>query len=273
MLSASRLRLLIGAVSALVLAGLAVAVIAANAVERTERSSRALRGPVERVVVDSEAGDLSLRTSADPDVTVRETRRFSSREPKVAVDLRDGVLRITVDCGGFFTLHCADDLELTVPRTVTATAIELDSGDADVTGLDGDRFTVESDSGDITARQVTGTLSLATDSGDVVAEDVAGPLALDTDSGDAVARRVRADRVTASTDSGDVQLALDTAPNDVEAESDSGDVVVAVPRGRYNVAAETDSGEVSIDGVLPDDAAGRRVAARTDSGDVSVLGR
>jgi DUF4097 and DUF4098 domain-containing protein YvlB len=273
MLSVNRLRILIAALSALVLAGLAVAVLAANAVERTERSSRTLRGPVERVVVDSEAGDLRLVTSSSPDVTVRETRRFSTDEPDVTVDLRDGVLRITVNCDGLFSLRCSDDLDVSVPDTVRTAAIELDSGDADVAGLEGERFTVESDSGDVVARRMTGPVTLTTDSGDVTAEDVEGPLALDTDSGDATGRRVRADRVTAQTDSGDVELSLDVAPTAVDAEADSGDVHVSLPGGRYRVAAETDSGDVKLDGVLPDDSAPRRVTARTDSGDVTVTGR
>jgi len=272
MTSPSRLRFLIAGLSALVLAGLVVAVLAVNAVERTEHSSRTLRGPVERVVVDSEAGDLQLRTSQGSEVTVRETRRFSTSEPEVTMELRDGVLRIVVDCGGFFTWRCSDDLELSVPDTIRTAQIELDSGDADVSDLDGERFTVESDSGDVVARRVTGSLALSTDSGDVVADDVNGPLALDTDSGDASGRRVRADRVTAKTDSGDVELAFDAAPGAVEAEADSGDVLVAVPRGSYAIAAETDSGDVKLDGVLSDDAASRRVVARTDSGDVGVRG-
>jgi hypothetical protein len=274
MLSETRLRIAIGVASAIVLAALAgVVLLATDGIAKTERHTRTLEGPVSRVVVSSDAGDLELRTSARSGVTVRETRRFANRAPRVSMELRDGELRISVQCGGFFTLSCSDDLEVSVPDTVRTAAIELDSGDADVAGLDGERFTVESDSGDVAARDVTGDLVLSTDSGDVLAEDVVGPIALDTDSGDAVARRVRADSAIATTDSGDVELALDAAPDAVEAEADSGDVLVALPSGSYRLSTETDSGDVHLSGVTPDDGATRQVVARTDSGDVSVSGR
>jgi DUF4097 and DUF4098 domain-containing protein YvlB len=273
MTSHTRLRIVIGVVSALALLALIGAVLAANGLGQTKHRTRTLHGPVNRIEVDSDAGDLRLRTAPEADVTVRETRKFSSEEPEVSVALRDGVLRIEVRCGGLFTFSCSDDLDVTVPDTIRTAALQLDSGDADVTGLEGERFAIETDSGDVHVRDIRGALALAADSGDVQAEATTGSLTLDSDSGDVGATQAVAAAVNATTDSGDVVLDLETAPELVQAETDSGDVEVELPEGRYRIDAETDSGDTAIDGLLPDDAASRRVTASTDSGDVTVRGR
>jgi DUF4097 and DUF4098 domain-containing protein YvlB len=271
--SHTRLRIIIGVVSALALLALVGAVIAANGLSQTERQTRTLQGPVNRIEVDSDAGDLRLRTATGAGVTVRETRKFSSNEPDVSVALRDGVLRIEVRCDGVFTFRCSDDLDVTVPDTIRTAALQLDSGDADVVGLEGERFAIESDSGDVHAQDIRGALALGADSGDVNAEATTGPLTLDSDSGDVGATRVVTAGVTATTDSGDVVLDLETSPEKVKAETDSGDVEIELPGGRYRIDTDTDSGDTSIDGLLSDDAASRRVTASTDSGDVTMRGR
>jgi hypothetical protein len=227
--------------------------LASTVLTRTSHHSRTVDGPVSRVVVETGAGDVTLRPGAAGRVTVSETRHFWLRKPKLDVALRDGILAISVHCGSFGP-GCADDLDLTVPPGVGRTSVDADAGDVTVSGA-------------------RGAVDLRADSGDVMAEDVSGAVSLRADSGDVDARDVRADTVTASTDSGDVDVAVLAPPRVLSASADSGDVHVDVPAGRYHVDADADSGDVNVDGVLRDDSAARHIDARADSGDVTVRGR
>jgi hypothetical protein len=226
--------------------------LASTAFTRTDHRSRVLRGDVARVVVATGNGDVTLRSGAAGRVTLDERRRFWLRKPKVDVALRDGVLAIRVDCGRFGP--CSDDLDLTVPAGVGRTSVDADSGAINVSGM-------------------RGAVELRADSGDVEAEDIAGALSLSADSGDVRARDVRAETVSASTDSGDVDVMLLAPARAVSASADSGDVTVDVPAGRYRVDAGADSGDVGVDGLLRDDTAPNHIDAHADSGDVAVRGR
>ena len=240
----------------LVVLGFGASLAAALAMERTERDTHALRGDVSRVIVGNDAGDVRVRTTTDSHVTIRETRHVAMREPDLDAELRDGVLRIDVSCSGFMTFRCWDDLEVLVPETVRSAAIVVDSGDVEVGGLDADEIAIDTDSGDVTARDTRGTLDLQADSGDVIASGV-----------DASTTR-------AETDSGDIELAFAGAPADVTAEADSGDVQVDVPAGRYRVDVSADSGDTDIaGGIVRDAAAPSRIVASADSGDVEVRSR
>jgi Putative adhesin len=227
--------------------------LANTAFTRTDHRSRVLRGDVARVVVATGSGDVTLRSGATGRVTVAERRRFWLRKPKVDVALRDGVLAIRVHCGHFGP-SCSDDLDVTVPAGVGRTSVDADSGAVSVSGM-------------------RGAVDLRADSGDVEAEDIVGALTLSADSGDVRAREVRAETVSASADSGDVDVTLLAPARAVSASANSGDVTVDVPAGRYRVDAGADSGDVSVDGLLRDDSAARHIGAHADSGDVTVRGR
>ena len=243
----------LGLVCLALLAGGALA-LASTVFRHTDHRSHVVRGTVSRVVVGADNGDVAVRSGPAGRVTVAESRHYLWRKPKLELTLRNGVLTVGVDCGGFDP-GCSNDLGITVPRGVGQASVAVDSGDVELTGLD--------------ARRVDAT----SDSGDVDADDLSGTLSLETDSGDVSGRGLRGDRVEASTDSGDVDLGLLSAPLKLSAQTDSGDVDVDVPSDRYRVDADTDSGDVSVDGVLRDDTAARSIDVSTDSGDVNVRGR
>jgi DUF4097 and DUF4098 domain-containing protein YvlB len=226
----TRTRLLIPIAVLLVLAAVGAGgiAIAAVSLSHTENRSHVLDGTVTRVVVESSSGDLDLQTIAGTQTRVREHRTYFAHKPTLDMTLRDGVLRMKVDCGSF-AINCSDDLTVGVPRGVRTTMIELDSGDVKLAGLDGQRFLADTDSGDLEARTIRGDLSLETDSGDATISDVTGTIALRSDSGDVEGRRLRAPDITAASDSGDVALDLLAAPASLQAETDSGDVDVRVP--------------------------------------------
>jgi Putative adhesin len=153
------------AVSGFALAGLAFG--------HTEEHSRTVSGPVTRVVVDG----------AVRDVTIHERRRYGWRKPRLRVDLRGGVLHVHARCGSW-SGGCADDLDIVVPHSVRTAAVASSSGDVALAGLTGDAFTATTDSGDVRAHRISGSLTLRSDSGDLEAGDVAGKVRAHTDSGD-----------------------------------------------------------------------------------------
>jgi len=48
---------------------------------------------------------------------------------------------------------------------------------------------------------------------------------------------------------------------------------ITVPEGEYRIDTATDAGDVTLDGVLRNDRAVRRIVAETRAGDVTVRGR
>jgi hypothetical protein len=169
------LAILMCVVSGLGLAGLAFG--------HSEERNRTVRGPVTHVVVDGAAGDVSLLAASVPDVTIHERRRYGWREPQLRVDLRDGVLHVRVLCRSW-SGGCADDLDIVVPRGVRAATVASSSGDVSLAGLTGDAFAATTDSGDVRAHRITGSLTLRSDSGDVESGDVTGRVEMHSRSGD-----------------------------------------------------------------------------------------
>jgi hypothetical protein len=86
-----------------------------------DHRSHVVRGTVSRVVVAADNGDVALRSGPVGRVTVAESRHYWWRKPKRELTLRDGVLSVGVDCGGFGP-GCSNDLGITVPRGVGAGA-------------------------------------------------------------------------------------------------------------------------------------------------------
>ncbi|MCW0215371.1 MAG: DUF4097 domain-containing protein [Pseudonocardia sp.] len=197
----------------------------------TRRTSATHDGPVSRVEVESDSGDVDLRPGADGTATVTRTARWTGPEPDVAESLDGGVLRITVTCPSPAEV-CSVDLAVTAPAA-TAARTQVGAGDIAVAGL-------------------TGTHDLSTASGSVEGTGLG------------------VGAVSARTAAGDVGLTFADAPPQVEAESTAGDVTVRVPAGAaYRVDARTTVGEVEV-GIPDDPAATARITARSTAGDVTV---
>ena len=179
--------------------------VTARAIGHGSERMRTVHGPVSRVVVDGSAGDVRLLAAAVPDVTIHEQRRYGWRAPKLDVALRGGELHVAVRCRSF-SAGCSDDLDILVPQTVRRADVSVDSGNVSLAGLKGDRFQARSDSGDVQAHAIAGTVVLSSDSGDVAAAHVTGPVTLRSDSGDVHGDGLPAGLVTATSDSGDVVL-------------------------------------------------------------------
>ncbi|MEV6984346.1 DUF4097 family beta strand repeat-containing protein [Sphaerisporangium sp. NPDC051017] len=187
-------------------------------------------GDVGALRVDSDSGAIVVTGSERSGVRVTETLHWKSTKPATSHPLRDGTLTLDHECHGDW--GCDIDYKIEIPSGVD---VRLETG-----------------SGDITLRSVTGKLEAKTGSGIIDG------------------RGLGAARAVAETGSGNVELRFATVPENVEVDTGSGDGVVHVPQESYHVTLDTGSGSHTLE-VANDAASPRRIIVRTGSGDAKVL--
>lgn len=133
----------------------------------------------------------------------------------------------------------------------------------EVTVPEGVRVIVHSNSGDITVRDVNGSVEAHTNAGDVNVQG-ATQIEVASLSGDIVASRIRG-QVEVTAVSGSVELS-DVEGRRVSVDATSGDIVLANVRTR-EITAETVAGEITFSGSV---AADGRYEFNSHSGDVSL---
>ncbi|WP_036322315.1 DUF4097 family beta strand repeat-containing protein [Microbispora sp. ATCC PTA-5024] len=180
-------------------------------------------------VVDAHtgSGDLVIEESDRAGVHVTETVHWRGDRPGNGHSVSGGTLTLSYRCRS-----CSVDYKVEVPRGLD---VRLDSG-----------------SGNITLRRLTGPVQASSGSGDIDARGLGGK------------------RVTAETGSGEVRLRFATVPDQVQVETGSGDGVVWVPSESYNVTTETGVGDRTVQ-VAQDPSAPRTIVVRTGTGDAKVL--
>jgi Putative adhesin len=237
-----------------------------GAVEHTSRQT--LPGPVKNLTVDAGPGEIQILPSQDGDVHVETYTKGSLHAPRVRA-VKDGThVMMSGNCPAFSFGPCDAEIVLHVP-VGTAVDVHSSSGDVVASGVGGP-LALETDSGDVAAIGVTGSADLRTASGDVDLRGGSGEVRLESQSGDVSAGDVASERISAETQSGDVDLDFRVPPRMVDAKATSGDVSVALPDAEsYDVVADTGSGDSQI-GVRTDPDAPRKVLARTNSGDVTI---
>ena len=202
------------------------------------------------VIIDGDVDDLDVTCSADGVLTIREGRTASSS---------------FFSRRGFFSA----DVELYIPRRHWESIyVRTASGDVDVDqdGLDIDRLTVETASGDLNARlrtcsqlyfgSASGDLELSGDCSVLHAETKSGDITLRGQAEETVLKSTSGDielegpvgRFRGSTMSGDVRLETSRLPEVMELVSKSGDVVARIPgSGPFSVQCGTVSGDITSD--------------------------
>jgi len=158
--------------------------------------------------------------------------------------------------------------EIIVKDATGSVRLEADSGNIDLTTVDGTLW-ARTGSGEIRARDVqSDTVTLTADSGNIDLTAVDGTLSARTGSGEIQARDIRSNSVNLIADSGNIGLTMAT-PADVQIQTGSGEINLNVPTGDYQVDAQAGSGEVNID--VPSVAtAANLLHLRADSGNISV---
>ncbi|GAA2854212.1 hypothetical protein GCM10010517_12240 [Streptosporangium fragile] len=179
--------------------------------------------------VESGSGDIVINESDRSGIHVTETVHWRGKRPATEHNVDGGRLTLRYACDD---PSCSVDYKVEVPRGLTA---KLDTG-----------------SGTITLRGLSGKVDAVSGSGDV-------------DAGD-----LRARRFVADTGSGEIEARFRGTPDHVEIESGSGDATAYLPKGSYDVTAETGSGDRTIE-VTDDPSAPRKVTVKTGSGNVGVL--
>jgi len=211
--------------------------------------------PVTQVRVQADTGQVRISAGArgqGSTVTSRAVSAFRTAEHHESV--QDGVLQVSTGCRGSLALmgdSCSVDFDIVVPPG-TAVNVTTSTGDVNVSGT-GEAVNVRSDTGDVHVDKSGGLVRLASNTGDLSAEELTG------------------ERVSATTDTGDIELEFDAAPNQVEATSETGDLHVVVPRDGtlYQVQADSSLEEPQLD--LPRSSASSRVISlRTDSGTIEA---
>lgn len=172
------------------------------------------------------AGDVVVTESDRSGVHVTETLHWRGDRPSDGHSVARDTLTLAYKCG-----NCSIDYKVEVPRGLH---LKIDSG-----------------SGDITLRNVTGTVNAATGSGDIDGRGIA------------------ASDVNTRTGSGDITLRFTAVPGQVQAVTGSGDGRLWVPDGTYNVNVSTGAGDRTVD-VKNDASAPHAITVRTGSGDAEV---
>lgn len=248
---ARRVTFVVGALISSVTIGYGVLSIVAEGSEATERTAFTMDPRGDTLTVETGTGDILVRPSDDDQVHVVRIARFSGERPTFTEQANGSGDRLSASCAtGWLWWGCSVDYEVAVPAGMS--------------------LRLHTDTGDVTASEVDGSLEATSGTGDVRAFGVDGPLHLRSSTGDVRADEVRSDNVDVRASTGDVTVRFAEAPDSVSAISNTGDVSLFLPGGPYAVQAGTDTGRV-ITEVPTSEASPRSVLARTNTGDVEML--
>ncbi|TMS00104.1 DUF4097 family beta strand repeat-containing protein [Nonomuraea basaltis] len=216
--------------SAVLLTGCGLASIAGP--NNQDTTSYQVTDKVTKLQVESHAGDTVVTETDGTAIRVVETLRWRGDDkPKAEHKVEGEALFVTYDCASTLG-SCSVDYKIEIPKGLP---VDLESG-----------------SGNITLRGLTGDIEVRVGSGDVDASELAGK------------------KVVAEAGSGNVELKYTAAPDSAQVKVGSGDAVLNVPDGAYDVKTDVGSGDETVS-VKADGSSPRKISLTSGSGDVSVL--
>ncbi|MFD9939595.1 DUF4097 family beta strand repeat-containing protein [Nonomuraea sp. NPDC059023] len=177
------------------------------------------------------SGDTEIREGTGGAIKVVETLKWNSDKPKTEHKVEGDTLVMKYDCPAAMD-NCSVNYKIEVPK-----GLQLD---------------------------------LETGSGDIALKGVTGPIVASVGSGDLVGTGLLGKTVSVKTGSGDTKLTYAAAPDEVNLVTGSGNSVIELPAGPYAIQAVADSGDANVS-VKNDPSATRKVSVKAGSGDVSVL--
>lgn len=229
-----------------------------------KRNSRELAPGIAVVSLDLSASDVKVRSGSGDRVELTRVIRGS---PEIEEEVEGDTIRITSRCPSLNLGRCDIDYEIVVPRDVRLDAV-TSAGDITVDGVA--EANVEATSGDVKVSKASEIVRASSKSGDITVSGGSAQLELGAKSGDVKATGVTSRQVSASAESGNIEVVCTQAPKNVRATTDSGNTSVQVPDGEsYRVDAKTKSGDRTVR-VPIDRSADRTITARASSGDVDV---
>jgi len=225
--------------------------------------------PGRAATVQAGAADVSVSPGQPGRMRVTGAVRYSLVRPDIS--WRRGPSSVTFHSGCDFPAgECSISLAVTVPPGGSP-VVTLGAGDLTARGLSG-QVTLSSASGNVTATGITGRSAISASSGDIAVTALSGPRAvLRDDVGDITGTGVTSPDVTVSDQAGDITLTFSAVPDQVQVSNASGDITLVLPPGAttYRVSAVTAFGATSIN--VPRSATSPHVIMVTDqSGDITI---
>lgn len=217
-----------------------------NCDQRADRHASETVDGIEKIEIRARAGDLRVEGSdGATEVRVKGKACASSdsllEEVQIKIERAGSTLRVIAEVpeSSGWRQAAALDLEIDVPAGVPVD-VDDSSGDVSLRGVTLGR--VDDGSGDLYARDTSGTVDLDDGSGDVRFQGHRGDVTVEDGSGDVRLTEIEGSIRVRSDGSGDLEM--ETVSGSVEVESDgSGDIFAAQVAGDFRVRS-AGSGEV-----------------------------
>lgn len=211
-------------------------------------------GPVRKVVVSADAGDLKIRgdDSGGVKATGKACASSESLLGKISLESRrdDDIVYLTVviDPGMrdmiSFSRHATLDLDIGVPRDAELDVTDT-SGDLELSNVGAS--SVKDDSGAQLLKNINGNLSVVDTSGEIRIVSVLGNVEVEDSSGNIDIEDVRGDVIIKSDSSGDIAIAK-VGGNAQVVDDSSGDITIRDVK--KNVTIDNDSsGDIKVSDV------------------------
>lgn len=198
---------------------------------QVETSTQPLTQPFSTVVIDADAGDVTIHSGDAPTLSVTRTWTGSTR-PELVVALDGTTLRIGLTCPGTGG-RCQGTIDLAAPP---ATAAQVKTG-----------------AGAVTVAGLSGAQDLSTGAGRITGTDLTAPT------------------VAAHAGSGAVELTMTRPATQVDAETQAGNVSVTTPGGTlYTITADTNNTGPETSDIPTTDGAPHSITARTNAGRATI---
>jgi len=219
----------------------------------------------ERVSVSVGSADATFLPGSGRRILINADLRGSLARPAFSWRSTAAGLALNSACPPMLVGTCSQSYVITVPGGLPVSLSDT-SGDLTADDLSG-HLTVSDNSGNLNAAGLSGTLSLAEGSGDLDASGLSGPASLSDYSGDITLTGVRGSAVRVAGNSGEITV-TGLAGTHVVGRDVSGDITLTFSRVPRRVDVTDGSGNITI--VLPSGAVRYHVVARDGSGSTTV---
>lgn len=221
------------------------------------------------VHLDTQGGG-SVRVVGDSPDQISVDLRWTEglRSASTSARLEGDRLVVRTDCPGVLNHFCSVGVTVHVPVGTTVTG----EGNGSVSVVDvGGPVQLAVDRGAVRVEGAEGSVHVRTDSGGIAVVDSTGDLDLGSDNGGVRTEGARADRITATSDNGSVDLDLARSPSRVVASSDNGGVTVHLPADApaYRTQLSSDNGGIE-NLIRTNPGAPHVIEASTDNGSISL---
>jgi Putative adhesin len=210
-----------------------------------------INGSVRRIIVDLDAGGMTLHGGAATVVTGTRTVERSVRSPSFSETLTGETLPVKARCQSFMTGFCSVHYDLNVPADVTVEAT--------------------SSGGSLTASDIAGDLTLDSSAGSVSVTGATGHLKLSSSAGSVKVSETRSTEINARSSGGSVKVSLLAPPTNVDLSSSAGSATLELPRtsDAYDVDASSTAGSstVTVDTAT---SSARKIRVQSSAGSVMV---